>query len=90
MASNRNKFGADQGDTYGTIEGDVAYIIPTVFQRALDSEGYSYAGFLGWLKTKSLITRGDGRNWTVKRRSGNITVRYIGLKLPESELFADF
>lgn len=90
IATNRNRFGAEQGDIYGIIDGDVAYIIPTVFQRALDAEGYSYAGFLGWLKGKELIQRGDGRNWTVKRRIGNSTVRFIGLKLPETELFDDF
>jgi len=89
IATNRNRFGAEQGDIYGMVEGDTAYIIPTVFQRALDSEGYSYAGFLGWLKGKELIQRGDGRNWTIKRRIGNSTVRFIGLRLPESELFPD-
>jgi len=91
VAANKNRFGSEaQGETYGIIEGDTAYIIPTVFQKTLDAEGYSYAGFVGWLKNKGLCEKGDGRNWLVRKSigAGNRT-RCIGLKLPDYGLEID-
>ena len=90
VASNRNRFEEDStGETYGKIVVDTAYIIPTIFRKALDAEGYSYEGFLSWAKTTNRIRKGDGRNWTIKQRLGNSYVRCIGLALPESESFLD-
>lgn len=90
VASNRNKFEEDSiGETYGKIVVDTAYVIPTIFRKALDAEGYSYEGFLSWAKTTNRIRKGDGRNWTIKQRIGNSYVRCIGLLLPETESFLD-
>lgn len=90
VASNRNKFEEDSvGETYGRIIADTAYIIPTIFNKALDAEGYSYEGFISWAKINGRIQKGDGRNWTIKKRIGNSSVRCIGLVLPETESFLD-
>lgn len=87
IAANRNRFSADTvGEIYGAVEGDTAYIIPTVFRSALDSEGYSYEGFVSWAKTNNRLAKGDGRNWTVRHSIGTNRARCIGLRLPESEI----
>ncbi|MDD4096613.1 MAG: DUF927 domain-containing protein [Oscillospiraceae bacterium] len=90
VAANRNRFEDDsQGETYGKIVADTAYIIPTIFRKALDAEGYSYEGFLSWAKTTNRIRKGDGKNWTIKQRMGKSSIRCIGLVLPETESFLD-
>lgn len=70
VAQNANRMHRDaQQDVYGTIEGERAYIIRSVFNRVVAAEGYSAKGFLGWLKRRGLIeTRGDGRGFTVTKR----------------------
>lgn len=70
IAQNANRMGKEaQNDVYGLIEDDHAYIIRSVFNRVVSSEGYSPKGFLGWLKRKGLIdTRGDGRGFMVSKR----------------------
>ena len=70
IVQNANRMGKDaQNDVYGLIEDDHAYIIRSVFNRVVSSEGYSPKGFLGWLKRKGLIdTRGDGRGFMVSKR----------------------
>lgn len=84
VAANQSKFASDcQGEVYGSLEGDYAFIIPSAFRSALEEQGYSYDGFIGWLKNRGLIQKGDGRNWLVRHSVGKARVRCISLKIPD-------
>lgn len=84
VASNQAHFGAGvTGELYGEISGEYAYIIPSVFRRAVEDQGFSVDGFIGWLKARDLILRGDGSHLYPKRTIGKTRVRCIALKIPE-------
>ena len=74
-----------QQDVYGLIEDDKAYIIRSVFNRVVSSEGYSPKGFLGWMKRKGLIdTR--GRAFTVCKRIGNVQAECVCVHMKAEDL----
>ena len=84
IALNQSKFEEKaQGDVYGVIDMDVAYIIPTVLFRALDDEGYSSKAFVSWLKKTELLDC-DGRHMTVKHTISNRRTRCYAIHLPDS------
>lgn len=62
VASNPGRFvpidGKYQGECWGTIEGDWAYIIKSVFDRELRGAGFSPESFLSWSKRTNLL-QGD-------------------------------
>lgn len=85
VAQNEQRFSRDQvGERYGEIEYNTAYIIRTVFDRALEEGGFSSTALLSWLKQKDLIRTQQGRN-TFRRRIGSVNTRCIALILSDDE-----
>ena len=76
---------AHQGEIWGDLDGDYAYIIRSKFDQILQDEGYNASAFLGWAKNSGNIICGkDGRPTIVKRINGR-PCRLVCLKLQENE-----
>ena len=76
---------AHQGEVWGDLDGDCAYIIRSKFDQILQDEGYNASAFLGWAKnTGNIICGKDGRPTIVKRINGR-PCRLVCLKLQENE-----
>lgn len=73
VEQNSAKFrrGIENGDTYGVIEENWAYIISKVFTEAVEAGGFSRQALLSYLKQKGLIqTRGS--RYTIGKRINTI------------------
>lgn len=82
---NQSRFspGADahQGEVWGDLDDDYAYIIRSKFDQILQDEGYNASAFLGWAKNNNLIFPGkDGKMTRTKRINGRVS-RCIWLKM---------
>ena len=82
---NQSRFspGADahQGEVWGDLDDDYAYIIRSKFDQILQDEGYDASAFLGWAKNNNLILPGkDGKMTRTKRINGRVS-RCIWLKM---------
>lgn len=92
VATNINHFNSDMspaiGETYGTLDNNIAYVIPTVFRTTLQEAGYSAQGALSYMRSKKLIDVGKADEFTKVVRFGTAR-RYICLRLkaedPESK-----
>lgn len=74
-----------QGEIWGDLDDDYAYIIRSKFDQILQDEGYNASAFLGWAKnTGNIICGKDGRPTIVKRINGR-PCRLVCLKLQENE-----
>lgn len=74
----------ESGDTYGVIEGDWAYIISSVFRRAVEDVGFSSAALLSHMKQKGLIqTR--GRNSTRGKRINGVLTECVVMRIAPLE-----
>lgn len=81
IAANSNKFTATSTELYGRIEDGWAYIVRSVFNKAIEEEGFSSKGFLGWLKRLGLIdTR--GKALTRPKRIGGVVTECVVFSLP--------
>lgn len=84
VATNVNHFNSDMspamGETYGTLDNNIAYVIPTVFRSALKDAGYSAQAVLSYLRSKRLIDVGAANEFTKAVRFG-ISRRYVCLHL---------
>ena len=62
---NQGRFSMDadkQGEVWGDLDDDYAYIIRSKFDQILSDEGYNASAFLGWAKKSGYIQCGkDGR-----------------------------
>lgn len=85
VAANVNHFntdmGAAQGETYGVLEGDMAYIIPSVFKSALQEAGFSERAVSSYLRNNRLIDTGASDEFSKPKQFGNVRRRYICLHL---------
>ena len=83
---NQGRFSMDadrQGEVWGDLDDDYAYIIRSKFDQILQDEGYNAAAFLGWAKNRSLILcASDGRPTKPKRINGRVS-RCVWLKMAE-------
>ena len=82
---NQSRFspGADahQGEVWGDLDDDYAYIIRSKFDQILQDEGYNASAFLGWAKNNNLILPGkDGKMTRTKRINGRVS-RCIWIKM---------
>ena len=81
---NQGRFSMDadkQGEVWGDLDDDYAYIIRSKFDQILADEGYNAAAFLGWAKNNNLILPGkDGKMTRTKRINGRVS-RCIWLKM---------
>ena len=95
---NQARFSPDadthQGEVWGDLDEEYAYIIRSKFDQILQDEGYNASAFLGWAKNNNLILPGnDGKLTRTKRINGRVS-RCIWLKmdnyLNDSEENEDF
>ncbi len=81
---NQGRFSMDadkQGEVWGDLDDDYAYIIRSKFDQILSDEGYNASAFLGWAKNNNLILPGkDGKMTRTKRINGRVS-RCIWLKM---------
>lgn len=63
----------EQGEVYGVIEGEYAYIINSVFRRAVEDAGYSAGALISYLKENDLILTRTKNNTRGKRILGVLT-----------------
>ena len=84
---NQGRFSMDadkQGEVWGDLDDDYAYIIRSKFDQILSDEGYNASAFLGWAKKSGYIQCGkDGKPTVVKKINGS-SCRCVFLKLPEN------
>ena len=81
---NQGRFSPDadrQGEVWGDLDDEYAYIIRSKFDQILADEGYNASAFLGWAKNNNLILPGnDGKLTRTKRINGRVS-RCIWLKI---------
>ena len=89
VATNINHFNTDMspaiGETYGTLDNNIAYVIPTVFRSTLQEAGYSAQAALSYMRSKKLIDVGAANEFTKSVRFG-IAKRYICLHLKNEDI----
>lgn len=86
VALNSNKFRNDNenGDVYGIIIDDVAYINSSVFRKAAKDAGFDDRALLSWLRTRGLIqTR--GKAFTKNKRINRVATECVVMQLNSCE-----
>lgn len=81
---NQGRFTPDadrQGEVWGDLDDDFAYIIRSKFDQILQDEGYNASAFLGWAKNRGhILCAADGRPTKPKRINGRVS-RCVWLKM---------
>lgn len=78
--ANRLREGQEQGEVYGLLDGNKAYIIRSVFDRVAEDNGFPSRAVLSYLKERGLIeTR--GRAFTKNKRVNGILTECVCLLL---------
>lgn len=79
----RMQRGIESGEIFGLIEGDVAYIIRTVFNKAAQDGGYSPQVLLSYFKQRGLIEapKAPQKGTTKMRRINGNPVHCVCLRL---------
>ena len=93
VAANANRFYSEMsptnGDTYGIIENNSAYINRGVFNRVIQEAGFSGSATLSYLRSNKLIEVSD-RKYTRCKRINGVRTECVVMKLPqETEDFDD-
>lgn len=84
--ANRMRTDIDQGDVYGVIDRDTAYIISSVFRRAAEDGGFSAPALLSYLKHQGLIdVESSGRGTTKRRRINGVPTNCVCLHMPPDD-----
>lgn len=90
---NQARFGLDaeahQGEVWGDLDDNYAYIIRSKFDQILSDEGYNASAFLGWAKKSGNIKCGKDGKPTVVRKLNGRSCRFVCLKLQEIDNFLD-
>lgn len=83
---NQGRFSIDadrQGEVWGDLDDDYAYIIRSKFDQILADEGYNASAFLGWAKNRGYIQcAANGQPTKPKRINGRVS-RCVWLKMTE-------
>lgn len=83
---NQGRFSIDadrQGEVWGDLDDDYAYIIRSKFDQILADEGYNASAFLGWAKNRGYIQcAANGQPTKPKRINGRVS-RCVWLKMSE-------
>lgn len=86
VASNPSRFSTgatNNGELWGCVDDEYAYIIKSVFDAKMQEQGYNSASFLSWAKRRGLIAvDAEGRH-TRNKRLGDSSPRCVFLKRPE-------
>ena len=77
VARNPNKFkpnsdGTYPGEVWGKIENDSIFIIKSVFDRELSSQGFNATAFLAWAKRNGNLETDNGRRTKRSRINGAV------------------
>lgn len=84
-AQNSNKLRPDnEGEVYGVIENDLAYIIRPVFNRAAEDAGFSANALLSYLKDRNLIVVRE-KGFTKAKRINGAPSECVVLKLTQDD-----
>lgn len=79
-----NSFNEYTGECWGRVLTGRAYIIKSIFEKALVAEGFNPASFLSWADKEGLIeTQGGKRTKVLKMRGVN--ARCVSLLLPKGD-----
>lgn len=93
VASNVNRFNTDDapsnGEVYGVLEGDIAYIIRGVFDRVVQDAGFSTSATLSYLRANRLIETRSNKGYTKTKRIGRTTPQCVWLHLDTDSEIAD-
>lgn len=85
ITQNGNRFSEDgTGEIYGKIQWGIAYIIPSVLEKALADNNYNYRSMIAWLKKNNKIDC-DYNRLTKKTRIQKYPQNCIALFLPKEE-----
>ena len=84
VSQNANRFDGTftQGEIYGDIDGNTAYIIRKVFDDAVKAAGFSPKSLLSYLRSAGLIFVRE-KGFTKPKRLGKTVTECIWLKLPQ-------
>ena len=86
---NQARFGQDaeshQGEVWGDLDDDYAYIIRSKFDQILADEGYNASAFIGWAKNNGYIQCAPNGQPTKPKRINGHTCRCIWLKINDFE-----
>lgn len=85
VAAHVNQFreSVERGERYGVIDGNIAIINRTVWNKACEEAGLSSKALLGHLKSKGLIdVRSKGRGYTKTKRIDGVVVDCVWMRLP--------
>ena len=78
---------AHQGEVWGDLDDNYAYIIRSKFDQIQSDEGYNASAFLGWAKKSGNIKCGKDGKPTVVRKLNGRSCRFVCLKLQEIDNF---
>lgn len=85
VAANANRFYSEMsptnGDTYGIIENNSAYINRGVFNRVIQEAGFSGSAVLSYLRSTGKIET-SGRKYTRCKRVNGVRTECVVLRLP--------
>ena len=81
---------SNNGESWGVIENDIAYINKTVFENALRNNGYSMKPFLNWAKLHRILEfedhgQGDERRLTVRKTLPGGRARCVAIYINGAE-----
>ena len=83
---NQGRFSIDadrQGEVWGDLDDDYAYIIRSKFDQILADEGYNASAFLGWAKNRGYIQCAANGQPTKPKRINGLVSRCVWLKMSE-------
>ena len=84
--ANKMRSHTEQGDVYGLLQNDTAYIISSVFRRAAEDGGFSPAALLSWLKQRGFLeTESSGKGTTKRKRINGVLTNCVCMRMEDSE-----
>ncbi len=84
---NKLRGGRDGTENCGILETDTAYVVRTVFVKAVEDAGYSSAGLLSWLRDKELLQCSPHRpGFTVLKSLGGVKAACVAMRIPSDEV----
>ena len=82
---------SNNGESWGIIEGNIAFINKSVFENFLKNNGYSFKPFLNWAKLHNKLKyedhgSGDERRLTVRKVLPSGRLRCVALRIDDEEV----
>lgn len=80
--ANRMRRDAEQGEIYGLVQDNFAYIIGNVFRQAAEEGGFSPQALLSYMREQGII-QVRGRAMTKCKRINGVATECVCMRLPE-------